>query len=173
MAMKWKPAPPEAVTAFAAATKNIGALEHRKMFGYDAVFANDRMVGGLHEVGMVLRLSDRDRDRFVAEHDTKPFVVMGRTMREYVVVPGSLYDDPATLEKWVERGLAYVSSMPPKSKAGSKALRTKAPAPKKPGPKVKAPPAKAKRATPKKAKRAAPKKTKRSGSKKTSAARKR
>ncbi len=66
--MKWNPAPPEAVSAFAAATKDIDGLERRKMFGYDAVFAHNRMVAGLHEVGMVLRLPDEDRERFVAEH---------------------------------------------------------------------------------------------------------
>ena len=65
MAMKWNPAPPEAVSAFAAATADVDGLERRKMFGYDAVFAHNRMVAGLHEVGMVLRLPDEDRERFV------------------------------------------------------------------------------------------------------------
>ena len=134
--MKWNPAPPEAVSAFAAATKDIEGLERRKMFGYDAVFAHNRMVAGLHEVGMVLRLPDEDRERFVAEHQSKPFVVMGRVMREYVVVPESLYADTKALSRWVRDGLDYAASLPPKSKSGpngkKKAAAKTKPAPPKP-----------------------------------------
>jgi TfoX/Sxy family transcriptional regulator of competence genes len=139
MAMKWKPAPPEAVAAFGAATKDVAGLDHRKMFGYDAVFTNDRMVGGLHEVGMVLRLSDADRERFAEQYQAKPFVVMGRTMREYVVVPAALYDDPKELTKWVERGRDYASSMPAKEKARPPRKASKPPV-KRPASKSKAQP---------------------------------
>jgi TfoX/Sxy family transcriptional regulator of competence genes len=126
MAMKkWKPAPPDAAAAFSAATKRVVGLERRKMFGYDATFANNRMVAGLHEVGMVLRLSDDDRERFTTKHEGQPFVVMGRVMREYVVVPESLYADTPTLTGWVKRGLAYAESMPAKAKA-KKRSKTKA-----------------------------------------------
>jgi TfoX/Sxy family transcriptional regulator of competence genes len=125
---KWQPPPSEAATAFAAATRDVTGLEHRKMFGYDAVFAKGKMVGGLHEAGMVLRLSDADRERMTEQHGAKPFVVMGRTMREYVVVPPALLEDPAALSDWVRRGLAYTSSVaakPPRASAAKKTTATR------------------------------------------------
>src|SRR5262245_13204653 len=132
MAMrKWQPPPPEAAAAFVAATRDVRGLEHRKMFGYDAVFAKGKMVGGLHEVGMVLRLADADRERITAQHDAKPFVVMGRTMREYVVVPPALLADPPALTEWVRRSLAHTSSVAVKGagkSTGRKAAARKAPA---------------------------------------------
>jgi hypothetical protein len=42
----------------------------------------------------------------------------GRVMREYVVVPKVLLKAPGELRAWVEKSLAYVSSLPAKPKNG-------------------------------------------------------
>jgi TfoX/Sxy family transcriptional regulator of competence genes len=119
---KWKPAPPEAVTAFATATANLPGAEPRKMFGYSCVFANGNMFSGLHEAGMILRLPDKERAEFLQLKGAEQFEPMpGRVMREYVVVPGMLLNTPDQLRAWVEKSLAYVSSLPakPKKESGS------------------------------------------------------
>ncbi len=113
---KWKPAPLEAVRAFEAATSDLSGVEPRKMFGYSCVFAKGNMFAGLHEAGMVLRLPDEERAEFLRLKDAEQFEPMpGRVMREYVVVPEGLLKTPGQLRKWVEKSLAYISSLPAKT----------------------------------------------------------
>jgi TfoX/Sxy family transcriptional regulator of competence genes len=114
---KWKPAPAEAVAAFEAATSSLAGAEPRKMFGYSCVFAKGNMFAGLHEAGMVLRLPYEQRTEFLRLKGAEQFEPMpGRVMREYVVVPGVLLRAPEKLRMWVEKSLAYVSSLPAKPK---------------------------------------------------------
>jgi TfoX/Sxy family transcriptional regulator of competence genes len=117
---KWKPAPPEAVAPFEGATSSLPGAEPRKMFGYSCVFAKGHMFAGLHEAGMVLRLPDIQRTDFLRLKDAEQFEPMpGRVMREYVVVPKVLLKAPEELRAWVEKSLAYVSSLPAKPKKSS------------------------------------------------------
>ena len=117
---KWRPAPREAVAAFEAATSGLPGAEPRKMFGYSCVFAKGNMFAGLHEAGMILRLPDEQRAEFLRLKGSKQFEPMlGRVMREYVVVPKVLLNAPEELRPWVEKSLAFVSSLPAKTKRGS------------------------------------------------------
>ena len=117
---KWEPAPREAVAAFEAATSGLAGAAPRKMFGYSCIFAKGNMFAGLHEAGMVLRLPEEQRAEFLRLKGAQPFEPMpGRVMREYVVVPKILLDAPAKLRTWVERSLAYVSTLPAKTKKES------------------------------------------------------
>jgi len=117
---KWKPAPREAVTAFDTVTSALPEAEPRKMFGYSCVFAKGNMFAGLHEAGMVLRLADEQRAEFLRLKGAQHFEPLpGRVMREYVVVPRVLLNEPEQLREWVERSLSYVSSLPAKTKKGS------------------------------------------------------
>jgi hypothetical protein len=45
----------------------------------------------------------------------------GRPMKGYVVLPTDWHEDPRKSRAWVERSLAYVSSLPPKEKKPPKA----------------------------------------------------
>ncbi len=116
---KWKPAPAKAVEAFETATSGLPGAEPRKMFGYSCVFAKGNMFAGLHEAGMVLRLPEEHRGEFLRLKGAKQFEPMpGRVMREYVVVPKSLLKAPGQLRTWVEKSLAYVSSLSAKTRRG-------------------------------------------------------
>lgn len=87
------------------------------MFDYSCVFAKGNMFAGLHEAGMVLRLSEEQRSEFLRLKGAEPFEPMpGRVMREYVVVPRILLNEPDQLRKWTEKSLAYVLSLPAKAK---------------------------------------------------------
>ncbi len=75
------------------------------------------MFAGLHEVGMVLRLPDERRAEFLRLRGAEQFEpIPGRVMREYVVVPKVLLNARAQLRPWVEKALAYASSLPAKQK---------------------------------------------------------
>src|SRR5581483_1647691 len=51
---------------------------------------NGNMFSLLGPEGLILRLSPADREAFVAKHKTKPVVMYGAEMREYVAVPATL-----------------------------------------------------------------------------------
>jgi TfoX/Sxy family transcriptional regulator of competence genes len=117
---KWKPAPREAVKAFERVTSGLAGAEPRKMFGYSCIFAKGNMFAGLHEAGMVLRLPEEQHAEFLRLKGAEQFKPMpGRVMREYVVVPRILLNEPDQLREWVEKSLSYVSSLPAKEKKGS------------------------------------------------------
>jgi TfoX/Sxy family transcriptional regulator of competence genes len=112
---KFAPAPAAVVAAFEAATRGLPALEPRKMFGYPAAFLRGQMVCGVFQDRIMLRLGEADRAALLAMPGARPFEPMpGRAMREYVELPASLLRSPAKLRGWVERGVAYAATLPPK-----------------------------------------------------------
>jgi TfoX/Sxy family transcriptional regulator of competence genes len=112
---RWKPAPEKWVRAFDEAMPAIAGAERRKMFGYPAVFLNGNMVAGLHEQGLILRLPEELRERANREGG-RPFEVMGRVMREYVVAPEALAKQTDDLRAWLKRSFDHVAKMPKKAK---------------------------------------------------------
>jgi TfoX/Sxy family transcriptional regulator of competence genes len=114
---KWRPSPSELVHRFDTLLVSLPGAERRKMFGYPCAFTNGQMFTGLHQENMILRLGDADRADFLRLAGAGPFEPLpGRPMREYVVVPGSLLDEPDTLRSWLERSFHYASSLPPKER---------------------------------------------------------
>lgn len=114
MKTAWTPSPPRLVRAFDAAVRPLRGTTQRKMFGYPAIFVRGNMVAGLVRDRMILRLDDRDRPRFLALDGAKPFVAMGRTMRQWVVVPPAMAGSLARLRPWLRRALSYTRSLPAK-----------------------------------------------------------
>jgi len=49
---------------------------------------------------------------FVNENMFEP--IKGRIMKEYLILPEILYNDPEKFQEWLNRSFQYVSSMPPK-----------------------------------------------------------
>jgi TfoX/Sxy family transcriptional regulator of competence genes len=89
--------------------------EKRKMFGQPAYFVNNNMWTGVFGDEIFLRLSARDQEEMLSSFDDAgPLEPLGRRMKEYVVIPSSLYDHQEEFDKWLNRSYAYVSSLPPK-----------------------------------------------------------
>lgn len=109
-----KPSPPRLVRAFEAAVRPFTGTTQRKMFGYPAIFLRGNMVAGLVRDRMILRLSDRDRERFLALEGAEPFIAMGRSMRQWAVVPPAMATSRVRLGPWLRRALTYSRSLPAK-----------------------------------------------------------
>ena len=92
------------------------------MFGFPAYFLNNNMFTGTFEDNLFLRLSKVDREKIMKDHRTvRPFEPMpGRAMKEYVVLPKSLYSDKKSFSKWLNKSMKYVSSLPQKEKRREK-----------------------------------------------------
>jgi len=70
-------------------------VKKKKMSGV-GIFANDNMLTGVFENDIFIRLSEKDRAKIMSEYDEViPFEPLkGRIMKEYVVLPDHLYNDP-------------------------------------------------------------------------------
>jgi TfoX/Sxy family transcriptional regulator of competence genes len=73
---------------------------------------NGNMFTLLNKEGvLLLRLSDADREAFVAKYKTKPVVMYGTVMPEYVAVPDDLLAKTAQVKKYFDASFDYVSSL--------------------------------------------------------------
>ncbi|NNE55801.1 MAG: hypothetical protein HKN32_07270 [Flavobacteriales bacterium] len=61
-----------------------------------------------------IRLSKDRAKAFMEEHDTTIFKSHGAVMRDYVLIPESMFEDSDFLLKTLEAGYAHVMSLPPK-----------------------------------------------------------
>jgi TfoX/Sxy family transcriptional regulator of competence genes len=112
----WAKAPAELAERFTETVSALPGAQVRKMFGYPAGFANGHLFTGIFASSWHVRLPDDQRAELAAVGGT-PFEPMpGRPMREYLVLPPALADDPAAAEPWLTRALHYVQGLPPKTK---------------------------------------------------------
>ena len=106
--------PPELVDRFAAVMDGYPEAERKKMFGYPAAFVGGNMATGLFADNWVVRLPD-DEIGPAKELGAGSFEPMpGKPMKAFVVIPATDVDDDAAIRAWVERGVAFARSMPPK-----------------------------------------------------------
>lgn len=103
---KWKKVTPALAERFERSLPDSPVVERRKMFGCPCAFVNGNMFAGLHETRLIVRVPE--------EAAARPFVVMGRTMREYTAIEDALEREPAELKKWIARAFAYGQALPPK-----------------------------------------------------------
>ena len=115
--MKWKRPSERMIEFFDAILPGDSRVERKKMFGCPVGFINGNMFMGLHNDRIILRLSEKERENFIREHNAQIFEPMpGRKMREYIVVPERLLMNVTTLKAWCEKSYEYASKLKPKEK---------------------------------------------------------
>lgn len=124
--MAWKKAPPELVELLEEILPKDPRAERRKMFGYPCSFVNGNLWIGLHEHNLLLRLDEKSRAELLELPDARVFEPLpGRVMREYVVVPEALLEEPRELRGWVKRAFTYALSLERKVPKPRKQAATK------------------------------------------------
>lgn len=88
-------------------------LTEQKMFGGVGFMVAGNMAVAAQRTGNLLVRVDPDGD-LVDEPDAEPMVMRGRPMAGWLTVDAEAIEDDAVLRTWVERGVAYASSLPPK-----------------------------------------------------------
>jgi TfoX/Sxy family transcriptional regulator of competence genes len=109
---------PSATTlaAFERATAGLPGVEHRTMFGYPSVFLNGNMLASIFQDRVMVRLAAADRADAMMRAGAHPFEpTPGRGMKEYVDFPAAVIADTPALRGWIERGSAYVKTLPKKA----------------------------------------------------------
>ena len=90
-------------------------LTEKKMFGGLAFLVGGNMaIAASGQGGVLVRVDPEQSDALVAETKAKPMVMRGREMAGWLRVDTEDVSTKAQLGKWVERGVAYARSLPPK-----------------------------------------------------------
>jgi len=124
-AVKWKKVSPELTGLLERAIVPLGA-DKRMMFGCPVYTVNSNMFAGAHQDSLFVRLPESDRQEFRAQYpDARPFEPMaGRVMKEYMLLPEDVYNNPEALHQWLRRGHVYALSLPPKQRKSRAAKRS-------------------------------------------------
>jgi len=88
-------------------------IAEKKMFGGLAFLVNGNMSVGLHGGELIVRLDPGETDAALARPHTRIFDITGRPMKGWILVEPAGLDGDA-LAKWVDTGVSYAKSLPPK-----------------------------------------------------------
>jgi TfoX/Sxy family transcriptional regulator of competence genes len=90
-------------------------VTEKRMFGGLAFLVGGHLaVGASHDGGLLLRVDPAATASLVAEPGARPFEMRGRSMDGWLRVDVEAVTADADLLRWIERGLAYARSLPPR-----------------------------------------------------------
>ena len=86
--------------------------------GYETWFLNGHMFTGASVDGIYVHVGEAEKETALkTEKDASPFQpVRGMVMKEYLLLGEPSCSDPKKLKKWLDRGQAYLASLPKKKK---------------------------------------------------------
>ncbi|WP_040781652.1 TfoX/Sxy family protein [Nocardia pneumoniae] len=91
-------------------------LTEQKMFGGLAFLIGGNMaVAASRQGGLLVRVDPDEGERLLGE-SVEPMVMGGREMAGWLYVAAAAVADEEVLREWVERGVAYARTLPPKKK---------------------------------------------------------
>ena len=89
-------------------------LSEKKMFGGIGYLQNGNMACGVHKDYLIVRVGP-DRYQAALDQDhTKVFDITGRPMMGWVMVAPEGVVDEQDLKQWVQQGVDFSSTLPPK-----------------------------------------------------------
>jgi len=91
-----------------------GVLEKRMFGGLAFLVGGNMSVSVSGQGGLLLRCDPAETDALVAKPHAARFEMRGRPMDGWLRVAPEGVRTKAQLERWVERGVAYARSLPPK-----------------------------------------------------------
>ncbi len=94
--------------------QDLALAEEKKMFGGTGYLVNGNMACGVNGRRLIVRLDPAEYEEALARPHVRPFDMTGRPMKGWVTVEPAGVESDAALRAWVERGLHYVLTLPPK-----------------------------------------------------------
>ena len=89
-------------------------LAEKKMFGGLAFPVDGNMACGVRGDDLIVRVAAEEADAALDGPGARPFDLTGRPMKGWLMVAADGHAEDDDLRRWVDRGLAYASSLPPK-----------------------------------------------------------
>jgi TfoX/Sxy family transcriptional regulator of competence genes len=94
--------------------KNLTGVDEKKMFGGAGFLLNGNMACGVNKKDLIIRVGPDAYESNLKKPHTKPFDMTGRPMTGWIVVVEKGYFAEGDLAKWVQKGVDYAYSLPPK-----------------------------------------------------------
>ncbi len=91
-----------------------GVTEQRMFGGLAFLVGGNMSVAVSGEGGLIVRVDPDEIDALLEATHARPFEMRGRPMRGWLRVSAEGVRTKRDLRPWVERGLAYARSLPPK-----------------------------------------------------------
>lgn len=91
-------------------------VTERKMFGGIAFMVGGNMCCGVAGDDVMLRLGVDAAEAALEDPHARPMDFTGRPMAGYVFVAPAGTATPADLRRWIDRAVAFVSTLPPKAR---------------------------------------------------------
>ena len=89
-------------------------LVEKKMFGGIGFMVRGNMACGIHKDSLVVRVGpERYRDALAKAH-ARPFDITGRPMTGWVLIAPAGCNSDADLSQWVQWGVEFALTLPPK-----------------------------------------------------------
>jgi len=86
----------------------------KKMFGGVVYLVNGNMACGVSQNALIVRLSVDDYSEALLKPFTRKFDMTGREMRGWILVDPPGLEEDIDLQTWVQIGIRYATSLPPK-----------------------------------------------------------
>ena len=89
-------------------------FDEKKMFGGVGYLLNGNMACGVHKEYLIVRVGPERYEEALADPHANVFDLTGRPMKGWIsVVPEGVETDP-DLSIWVQRGVEFAQTLPPK-----------------------------------------------------------
>jgi TfoX/Sxy family transcriptional regulator of competence genes len=90
-----------------------GVVE-KKMFGGVSFMLDGNMACGVIGDDLIVRVGPQQYETAVMSPHARPFDFTGKPMKGWIVVAAAGVTSDADLAQWVQRGVAFAHSLPPK-----------------------------------------------------------
>jgi len=90
------------------------SVVEKKMFGGIAFMYRDHMCVGVIDDLLMVRVGPEQYENALSETYVKPMNFTGKPMKGYVYIEPSGFNTEKSLRKWVDKGVTFVNTLPPK-----------------------------------------------------------
>jgi TfoX/Sxy family transcriptional regulator of competence genes len=102
------------VNQIRSAMANKPGVTEREMFGGIAFMLEGNMCCGVIDDHLVVRIAPESYEEVLREPHTRPMDFTGRPLRGFVYVDREGFANDVSLRQWIERGVHFVQTLPPK-----------------------------------------------------------
>ncbi len=95
-------------------------IEQKKMFGGVCILLNGNMLCGVESTRLMLRVGPEKYEFALAKKHATKMDFTGKPLTGFVFVNEAGYKTDRDLKRWIDLGLSFVSTLPPKKMASSK-----------------------------------------------------
>jgi TfoX/Sxy family transcriptional regulator of competence genes len=93
---------------------DLPGLSEMKAFGGLSFLVNGNMAVGVIKDEMMVRVGPEKFDDAVASPHARPFDMTGKPLKGWILVAPQGYAEDQDLDRWIEQGVAFAQTLPPK-----------------------------------------------------------